>query len=415
MMPRTPLWIVVAAILCCVTGCRKDEGGSSSKDVTNGPVSEIDRLRSLPYAGFTEEPVDEGRQGVVVYDRERSYPGYNLASLRALCSAELIDATGEVLHVWERLPGRRWANVALLPGGDLLVIGADGSLTAKTLLRDEDRYLLRLTWESETIWMRRITAHHDLQLTPTDNILVLTMTTRLIPEVHPVYETRDNELTLLTADGGMVSQRSLYEAMSAAPSVFQFQPVASGLVPFVDLFHANSVDRMHHKHLEAKHPMYASGNILVSIRHQDTVAIIDWARNKVVWSWGQGEISGPHDATVLENGNILLFDNGLGRLWSRVIELNPLTKKIVWEYKAPSPTDFYSASRGAAQRLPNGNTLITNSDSGQAFEVTINGEIVWEYLTPHTNHEGRRAVIGWMRRYELDYVDNIRKKFDKNG
>ena len=88
-------------------------------------------------------------------------------------------------------------------------------------------------------------------------------------------------------------------------------------------------------------------------------------------------------------------------------ELDPLTRKIVWEYKAPKPTDFYTPGRGSSQRLPNDNTLITNSRSGQVFEVTREGEIVWEFLSPHFSDEGHRAAIVRMKRYERSYIDRI--------
>jgi hypothetical protein len=140
------------------------------------------------------------------------------------------------------------------------------------------------------------------------------------------------------------------------------------------------------------------------------VAVFDWEKNELVWAWGQGEISGPHDAVVLQNGNILLFDNRMGYKSSRVIELDPLSRKIVWEYRAPEPSDFFTASRGANQRLPNGNTLITESDKGRAFEVTPEGEIVWEYLVPYLNAKNRRATIIRLYRYEREFVDAIRQR-----
>jgi hypothetical protein len=49
--------------------------------------------------------------------------------------------------------------------------------------------------------------------------------------------------------------------------------------------------------------------------------------------------------------------------------------------------------RGGAQRLPNGNTLITESDKGRAFEVTREGEIVWDFYNPDTGSEGRTGII----------------------
>jgi outer membrane protein assembly factor BamB len=132
--------------------------------------------------------------------------------------------------------------------------------------------------------------------------------------------------------------------------------------------------------------------------------VIDWDAKKVVWAWGQGEVSGPHDAVVLPSGNFLLFDNGLGRGWSRIVELDPKTRKIVWEYRAPQQESFYSQTRGANQRLPNGNTLIAQSDSGRAFEVTRDGEIVWEFLNPNLS-EGKRGALVRLRRIESGVVE----------
>ena len=176
----------------------------------------------------------------------------------------------------------------------------------------------------------------------------------------------------------------------------------------VDLFHANSVEWMSQPHLEAENAIYDRGNVLVSLRHQDAVVIIDWEERRLVWMWGRGELSGPHDATVLENGNILIFDNGVRRRWTRIVELDPIEKRIVWEYKAPNPKDFFTASKGSSQRLPNGNTLITNSDHGQAFEVTTEGDIVWDYLNPHLRGDDSRVALVRTKRYSREFIEGIR-------
>jgi hypothetical protein len=59
--------------------------------------------------------------------------------------------------------------------------------------------------------------------------------------------------------------------------------------------------------------------VLVSVRHKDTIIVVNWPRQELVWAWGQGEISAPHDASWLRNGNILLFDNGVASKRSRVV------------------------------------------------------------------------------------------------
>jgi hypothetical protein len=65
-----------------------------------------------------------------------------------------------------------------------------------------------------------------------------------------------------------------------------------------------------------------------------------------------------------------------------VIEINPATNEIAWKYQDKPTWNFFSPRMGYAQRLPNGNTLITESSFGRFFEVTKEGEIVWEYVTP---------------------------------
>ncbi len=167
---------------------------------------------------------------------------------------------------------------------------------------------------------------------------------------------------------------------------------------------------MRREELADRDPLYALDNVLICVRHQDVIAMISRSTGKAIWTWGQGEISGPHDATVLDDGHILLFDNGLGRDWSRVIELDPLTKKIVWEYEAPNKTDFYTKSRGSSQRLPNGNTLIAESASGHAFEVTPEKEIVWDYYSPYSDEDVNRSSIVRIRRYPLAYIEAIKRQ-----
>jgi len=110
---------------------------------------------------------------------------------------------------------------------------------------------------------------------------------------------------------------------------------------------------------------------------------------------------------MLANGNIYLFDNGYTRGFSRVIELNPLTKKIVWEYKGDPPQSFHSQSRGSAQHLPNGNILIGEAKNGRAFEVTKEGEIVWEWFSPWLNEAGARKAFYRMTRYPKEKIERI--------
>ncbi len=95
-----------------------------------------------------------------------------------------------------------------------------------------------------------------------------------------------------------------------------------------------------------------------------------------------------HDPSLLENGHVLIFDNGTHRQrlalpFSRVIEVDPQTKQIVWEYRDVPLYNFFSPYISGARRLPNGNTLITEGVFGRMFQVTPEKEVVWEYINPH--------------------------------
>jgi hypothetical protein len=130
---------------------------------------------------------------------------------------------------------------------------------------------------------------------------------------------------------------------------------------------------------------------------------------------GDEQLFGPHSVTRLENGNLLIFDNGWQRPEgnrSRVVELDPKNKVIVWQYAPRSANSLYSAYQGSAQRLANGNTLLTSSISGHILEVAggARPQVVWEFVLPLTPRgipacfsEDGNASIHRAYRYGSDY------------
>ncbi|MCD6236963.1 MAG: aryl-sulfate sulfotransferase [Thermoplasmata archaeon] len=188
-----------------------------------------------------------------------------------------------------------------------------------------------------------------------------------------------------------------------------------------DWLHINTVAILGENHwFNEGDTRFDPDNIMIVSRHANIIAIISKETGKIVWKIGPhydlsteegrkiGRIIGPHSAHMIPEGlpgagNILIFDNGglsgyglfgmpnQRRPYSRVIEINPVTLDIVWEYKHPlgfkfipsgKMHKFLSATMGNAQRLPNGNTLICEGRSKRVFEVNSKGEIVWE-LTWH--------------------------------
>ncbi|HMH53807.1 MAG TPA: aryl-sulfate sulfotransferase [Candidatus Acidoferrum sp.] len=123
-------------------------------------------------------------------------------------------------------------------------------------------------------------------------------------------------------------------------------------------------------------------------------------------------------ARPLPNGNLTIFDNGTHRrdhpaTYSRVIEVDPRTSAIVWEYHDQSLFDFFSPYISGAQRLANGNTLICEGCHGRIFEVTADGQVVWEYVNPYFHVEsGRPGINNWVFRafrYTPEEIERARK------
>ncbi len=370
-------------------------------------------LRALPYLG-SEAIVADRPSGVLRWDPARSAPGYGLYTIQLLGRTELIDAEGTVMRSWSHPPSLTWEQAELLPDGDLLVVAAEGGTrpAARPVqgIPDESRTLLRLDWDGALVWKRRLLVHHDVALTPDGHLIALAFERVPRPDLHPSIPVRDDRVLLLDPDGVLLASRSMLAAVEADGAPFELLEVAPDRISgeaWIDLFHANSIEWMHGERLADRHSLFAPTNLLLCFRHQDRVAVLDWERGVFVWSWGARELSGPHDAHVLDNGHILLFDNGLARRASRGIELDPLSEEIVWEY-SPDPSEgFFTASKGSIQRLENGNTLLAESDRGRAIEVTPRGEIVWEFVCPHESSPGRRAAIVRMKRLPPAYVEAI--------
>jgi hypothetical protein len=134
-----------------------------------------------------------------------------------------------------------------------------------------------------------------------------------------------------------------------------------------------------------------------------------------VVKWSQ---TGPwlrqHDADFLPDGRISVFDNredgARGRLLggSRLVAINPVTRKVETIYKGGPEAPFFTAGRGKADALDNGNFLITESGAGRVFEVTPDGAIVWSFI--HRYDADRVLFVNGASRYPESYG-----RFDRSG
>ena len=370
------------------------------------PKEEIEaQLKAIGYLDGYERAPDQ--VGVTTYQSGLADDGLNLYCSGHSHEAFLIDMEGQVLHTWNcRFPedpsgmsgkkkGRRtpkgvpfYRRVHLYPNGDLLAICSG-------------RGLLRMDRDSRPIWSIEGSFHHDLFVGPSGLIHILTSERRVIPSRHPKKKVFLDFITTVNPKGEIVGRVSVLEALLNSPFAdFLERGPRAG-----DILHTNSVELLDGSEAH-RSPVFKEGNVLISMRTPSALAIIDPKKVEAVWV-RRGDWLAQHEPTLLPGGRILLFDNqGHGGM-SHVMEIDPFSGETAWAYEGAEGNGFSSLTCGTNQRLPNGNTLITESDSGRAFEVTPEKLIVWEFYNPARAGEGDLliATLFDVVRLEAGYTD----------
>jgi outer membrane protein assembly factor BamB len=341
----------------------------------DSPEASREALKSLPYLDWQPmEKADIGKQGVTIYDPDKSYKGLNICNYDSYPKGYVIDMSGEVLHVWSR-PRGRWHHVEVMETGDLLVI-------------DKNKLLIKLDWESNTQWTSQKKYHHDVDVADNGDIYALSWDVLEIPHSSGAIPIVNDFITILASDGTIKKDVSVFDLFGGEITEAEKDEIREHMKrkelegedievkpqTIFDVFHTNTLEIV--KRITGG--LAGKGSVLICIRNLDIIAIIDISREEVVWRLDVDDLEWPHQPSIVE-GNILVFDNGPRRGYSRVVEIDPRTGKTVWEYAANPRESFFSRIRGGCQRLPNGNTLITESDKARAFEVTPDGKVVWEF------------------------------------
>ena len=325
--------------------------------------------------------------GLTVYKPERAYPGYTLFVPLSGTDVNLIDMQGNVVHRW-RMPYKPGDYGYLLENGHLLFGGHTGGNPVS--FGGIGGTVMEVDWEGNVVWEYvDDTLHHDFFRMDNGNTMVLgwesvppDMVARIKggkPGTEHGQGIWCDYFREVTPEGRAVWEWHAYEHLDTETDLI------CPLHTREEWTHANTCE------------VLPDGNLLTSFRLLDTVAIIDKSNGEFIWKWGRDELGHQHDPNLLDNGNILIFDNGWHTLHapnsgSRVIEVNPKTNEIEWKYETLPRWDFSSTFISGAQRLPNGNTLICEGMTGRLFEITLDGEIVWEYTNPFFGDYER---FGW--------------------
>ena len=372
---------------------------SRARGDIGGTATELDALGYLD--GY--EPAAD-HNGARIIDATRVEPGLTLIVSAHTTGAALIDLAGTVVHRWnitwaETCPGRPTPDVELRDFWNRALLLDDGGL----IVIFDYLAMARIDRDSHLVWSRCEPFHHDVvpSAPGADGLVALRRRARTVHVANETRDLLDDEIVELSMDGVELSSLSVFDAVSRSPfapvliRVDDRPPQISG-----DYLHTNSVKPLHPR-TPSRLAAVREGNWLISIRNLDLVGIIDPATGRLEWAnttlWRH-----QHEPVLLDNGNILVFDNEGSDGRSRVIEVEPSELAVKWMYDGGESASFSSSCCGMAQRLPNGNTLVTVTTTGYAFEVTPDGDRVWEYWNPERTGPDLEFAATLFRAVRLD-------------
>lgn len=365
--------------------------------------------------------------GTTIYDPDRAWSGFTVLSPLNTRAVLVIDMNGAVVKQWDGYNDSAGGPARVFPGG--VVIAASGANPP----HQESTELVQRDFAGTVLWRFAARQHHDWQRedfpagyyspdsTPAvegGKTLILTHADRKQPNVADAA-LEDDRLIEVSRTGEITWEwfaSDHIDEMGFAPDARQAIKAASAVNAArgtFDWLHVNSATYVGpNRWFDQGDARFAPANVIISSREASLLAIVG-RDGKIVWRLGPDfsqskelralrQIIGQHHAHFIPKGlpgagNLMVFDNGgasgygfanpiapegrgaFVRPTSRVLEINPVTLELVWSYTNPR---FFSTNISGAQRLPNGNTLVTAGAGGRMFEVTKEGAIVWEYMYP---------------------------------
>ena len=369
--------------------------------------------------------------GTTRLDPARAWPSFVLFT-GGDETARLIDLDGRTVRTWHDVGGfaSQLIDPALAQGqrGHVLVTLENASGRGVDLVPGRvgpqvSKTIGELDWDGQVRWRFGAQApgglaqqHHDWARLPNGHTLVLANLR------HAVAGFKQSEVLDDVAyevdEAGAIAWRWV---ASEHLDELGFTPAQLALIrgsDNADFLHVNDLKPLGPNHwFDAGDTRFAPDNLIWCSRNANVIAIVDRRSGHVVWTLGPNypavprgaagrrvprpvdQISGQHDAQIIPAGlpgagNLLVFDNQGEAGYppvelpttggSRVLEIDPVSRQVVWQYTAEDSGEpswaFRSTHISAARRLPNGNTFIDEGQSGRLFQVTRDGDVVWEYV-----------------------------------
>ena len=311
-----------------------------------------------------------GPLGLLAYDKAKAYDGYTLFTPHTKVSSwivdkiqdpgsrktYLIDMEGNIVHTWKHDHPAFYAE--LLPNGNLLraekIAGSPVNFGGWYGLLREYAWDGKVVWEYKVSNPRQI-AHHGFDRLPNGNTAILIWENKTYDEA--LAKGRDPKDKALSRNG-----------MPAPGQGPDGQPL-QGIWPDAILEVTPKGEIAWEWHVWDN---IGTGPDQIDINWHLPLSMGYFARAD--WThWN----SVRYNAKTDQYGTHRPSANR-----SSVMEINPATNQVVWQYETKDHNSFYSDFQSAAQKLPNGNWFITSTNNGHLFEVTPDKQVVWEYNNP---------------------------------
>ena len=406
--------------------------------------------------------------GTTIYKPDKAYSGYTIFSVDNF-GAFLINMHGKVVRQWKNV-GTVDHPAKLLPGGH--VMGSTGNKGRLVGLKNSSDLAIadwddNIIWRFANAGM-----HHDFQregnpvgyyvpgLEPhVSKGKTLILSNKIVKNKKISNKQLLDDIIYIVDEEGKIIWEWLASdhidemgfSIEARNTMYRYPNYVMSRTPGKvggDWIHLNTASWLGpNKWYDQGDERFHPDNIIYDGRQTNTTGIIDHRTGEIVWHMGPdfestkelraiGCTVGLHHAHMIPKGlpgegNLLMFDNGgfggfgaptptspyginnARREYSRVLEIDPVKMTIVWEYTANTGGyrdlfKFFSDYVSSAQRLPNGNTLIDEGAVGRLFEVTPEGETVWEYINPYYQDKEKFNMVYRAYRVPYDYVPQLK-------
>lgn len=387
-------------------------------------LADRERLLSSDPVAFLSPSRYEG-EGVTRYAPERAAPGLTLLSgfFDGMPGLRLIRPDGSVVKSWPAEYLTRFADSAhIRPPEDAPASNWNAAVHGMALNRDgsvifnfDGKGTIKLDACGRTLWTLPRMTHHSIDRAAEGGYWIPSRHWIDEAPTYPLFARphMDDTILRVSEDGQVMSEISLNRilldnglyALLTANGKFRSD------VQEKDVLHINDIEELRAEHADA-FALFEAGDLLLSLRHLNALMVVEPGAWRVKW-YRVGPWMRQHDGDFQADGQITVYNNNsddtragdvLGG--SNLMAFDPAdpAQTVSVFYGAEEGQAFFTNTQGKHQRLTNGNVLIAEYYGGRAFEITPDGEIVWEYVNRYDDE--RVARISGAMRYPPGYVDD---------